>query len=264
MKQVSVEVAYRWAQRFAAREWHLLLPVALAFFALPGLLVDIFMPNAVLALLPDAHAGTAAQNGAFAACSAMVFFSLWGGLAVLALALVPAISVREAIAAAARRLPALIGALLLVTAALLLAMLVVALPLAAVGARPAVVQLLMMFAILALGVFLWGRLMLISCIAATRRDGPVAMLRRSWELSRGIYWRLFGGVVIYAIGAMVVLVAFSTAAGTLLTLLARALGAVELGTIVTAILFRALGALVSTGLQLLVAGLYRQVAGDAG
>lgn len=261
MKQLSVEVAYQWAQRFAGREWPLLLPVALAFFALPGLLVDIFMPDAMMALRPDTHASMAAQNSAFAAFSAILFFRLWGGLALLALALVPAISVREAIVRAARRLPTLIGALLLVAAALLLAMLVAALPLTAARAAPAVMQGLVLAVIIVAGIFLSIRLTLICAVAVTMRGGPVPMLRQSWELSRGVFWRLFGGVVIYIAGATLTLVATGVAVGTVLTLLARTLGVVEIGTIMTSIVFQTLAALVSTGMQLLIAGLYRQLAG---
>ena len=63
----------------------------------------------------------------------------------------------------------------------------------------------------------------------------------------------------YFIGGMVVLVALSSALGAIVTLGARAAGADSVGTVLAAILFRSLAAPVGAGVQLLVAGLYRQL-----
>ena len=70
MKQLSVERAFQWAQAIAAREWRLLLPVTLAFFALPGLLVDVFMPDAMQAIMPAARVDQAVQGRAMLALMA--------------------------------------------------------------------------------------------------------------------------------------------------------------------------------------------------
>jgi hypothetical protein len=51
VKRVSVEQAFLWAQAFVAREWRLLVPVALAFMALPPLLVDLIAPDAAKAVM---------------------------------------------------------------------------------------------------------------------------------------------------------------------------------------------------------------------
>lgn len=258
---VSVENAFSWTQRFAAREWPLLLPVGLTFFALPGLLVDIVLPGAMQTLLPGAALDPGLQLRALTAMLVVGLVNMVGALAVTALALVPGISVQEAIGRALRRAPTLIGALLLVTVAVLAAVLLVAVVMASLRAGPAAMQAMLVLLMVAGGAALWVRLALLTPVVVERGGAPLAALRHAWHLAAGAFWRMLGGLAVYFIGGMIVLVALHSALGAVVTLAAQALGAKPAGIVVTAVLFRLIAGVISTGFQVLVAGFYHQLAG---
>ena len=260
MKQLSVEQAFQWAQAVATREWRLILPVALAFFALPGLVVDVFMPEAAKAILPTARLDPAVQGQAMLALLAVGVVNMAGWLTINALALVPGISVAEAIGRGVRRLPSLLGAVLLVTAGLVAALVVVALLVGSIRADLGAMQRVLGSIILVAGAVLYIRLAFLSPWLVERGGGPVQALVRSWRLTGGAAWRIAGAIVVYVVGGMVVVVALSSALGAVITLVARAAGAGGVAPVLGAIIFRVVVALVSTGFQLLIAGLYRQVA----
>lgn len=257
MKHLSVEAAFQWAQRLAAREWPLLLPVALAFFALPGLVVDVALPDAARALLPGAvEPGAPGQGIAMAALVAVAIINSLGALAITALALLPGVSVQEAIGRAARRLPALIGAMLLVSAAILLATLVLALLLGSRVAAPPL-QTQVIWIVVAGGAVLWVRLALLVPLLADRGLSPAAALREAWRLTGANFWRLLGALALYIVGGFILLMAFGSATGVIASLIA---GAEPTAKFVVATLFRLLAAVVIAGFQLVLAGVYRQLA----
>jgi len=258
--KLSTEQAFGWAQAMAAREWRLMLPVAFAFFALPGLLLDVALPDATRVLLPGAPVDAAAQGRALLAFAATLAVNLVGSLALSALALVPGISVGEAIGRAFRRVPSLAGALLLVAAALLAGALMAALLLGGARAGPAAAQGLLLLLLLIAGGAVWVRLSLLTPLLVEQALGPAAALRRSWRMTAGLFWPILGALAAYLIGGTVVLVALSSAVGATLTLLARAMGVGPVGLVLAAVIFRGLAATISMGFQLVVAGLYRQLA----
>lgn len=260
MKQLSVEQAFRFAQAVAVREWRLLLPVALAFVALPGLMVDVFLPNAMQALMPNAAPDPAAQGRAMLAVLAVFAVNMAGALAITALALVPGISVQEAIGRAFRRIAPLAGAGLMVAAALVAGLLVVALALGAARLGTARLQAVLLAAVFGVGAVLWVRLCLLVPVLVERGGGPGAALVRSWRLTQGASWRTGGALAVYFVGGMVVVVALSSAIGAVVALLAKAAGAAEVAMVLNAVVFRLVTTVVSTGFQLLIAGLYRGLA----
>ena len=67
---------------------------------------------------------------------------------------------------------------------------------------------------IAIFVFLFVRLVMASPIASAEAIGPVAILRRSWRLTEGHWWPLFGFLLVFFIGAGIVAVAIGSAAGT--------------------------------------------------
>lgn len=268
VKPLSIEEAYQWAQRFVAREWRLLLPVAFAFMALPGL---------VFALPPL----QAAANKFTAAAQAKDLVTAWvilrwlipigllvfliaafGGLAVTALALLPSISVREALGLAARRIGVLVGSLLLVLLGEMMLTMVLTIILGLARVNAAGVQALIWVILAGLGVFLGVRLFLLGPMVVRRRIGPVSALRETWLVTQGMFWRILAAAAIYLVGALVVMLALSTAIGSLLLMLGKVLGAVELGQALNEVFQQALGALVALGFHLLAAGIFRQLDGS--
>lgn len=269
MRRVSVEEAFAWTQRFAAREWRLVLPVALAFVALPQLVLDVAVP---------AHAWQALQGEAARDPTAAMRASGWlmplslivlvcgaaGGLAITALALVPRISVAEAIGLAFRRLGVFIAALLLVLLGMLVLATVVALAVGTARIDAMSLQALLLGVILGMMLYLSARLLPLAPVIVERRVGPVAALRLSWELTQGALWRVLGALALYFLGGGIVLLALGTATSAALFVLAGALGSAQTGVVVTAVVLRSVAAVVSAGLHLLVVGLYRQLAVTTG
>ena len=263
MKRVSVEQAFLWAQQFVAREWRLLLPVTLAFMALPPLLVDLLVPASAQATMMPSNDLANMRNQisvvGILAGLAVVVVSCVGQLALVALGMVARISVREAIGLAFTRVPVLVAAWILICCMVTAAALPIAMLLTLAPVNQAA-QFNLMFVFL-IGIFLClcVRLMPIGPLIVERPIGPIAAIRRAWELSRGAFWRLAGALIVYTLGAFVVVAALSSALGATLTIAGKALGQAEVGAALANVLFRIGVAIVSAGLQIVIVGLYRQL-----
>lgn len=109
-------------------------------------------------------------------------------------------SVGEIAASSLRRVPAVIGSAMLVGLVALGLLVAAALPIAlvvALGVGTAATALTALFAIggaIAIGAWLWGRLVLAPVVAAI--GGHSVGLRRSWELTDGRFWYVVGRVMI--------------------------------------------------------------------
>jgi len=265
VKRLSIEEVFAWTQSFIAREWRLLIPVALAFFVLPPLTMDLLLPEqvannfniAVQTQNPQAFAE--AMRVMMPAMALVLLVSSFGGLTIAALALIPGISVREALALALRRFPVMVGAVLLVALGQLALATVVMILLTALRVSSAGEQSLLFGVILGISLFVTIRLITLAPMIVARRVSVVSAIRESWYVSQGAFWRILGTVLIYAIGAMVVSYALDFAVGVLLTLSAKAAGAVELGRALVALFRRSIGGLLALGLHLLVAAIFRQL-----
>jgi hypothetical protein len=264
---LSIEQAFASVQRTAAREWRLLLPVALAFFALPPLLFDLLVPaGEQQAVMQAMRGGDPRALNAFASRMLplgllIAVTSMIGSLALTALTLIPRISVAEALARAGRRLWVEVAAVLLLFAGFLLAAMVAALLFAFGGmASPAHYTLL---SGLLLGLFLvvGVRMSVRHGVIVQRQVRPVSAIRESLVLTQGSFWRLLLGFMIYFVGGIVVLFALNMALGTVLLLGGRLMGAAELGITLTLVVSRLLTALFLGGLTLLNAAFYRQLDG---
>lgn len=263
MKRVSVEQAYLWAQQFVAREWRLLLPVTLMFLALPPLLVDLLVPasaQAPMVPLADLQSGKAQiPLAAWLIGLAVVLVGCVGQLALVALGLVARISVREAIGLAFARLAVLIATGILTVCGVMFVAVLAVLLLNLVAANAATQQGLLLLLILGLMLFLSIRLMPLGPLIVERPLGPIAALRRAWDLTSGVFWRVTGALVIYVFAAFIVVAALSSALGSILTLGAKAVGQPEVGIALAQVLFRVCVAVASAGVQVMIVSLYRQL-----
>ena len=265
VKRLSIEEAFAWTQSFVAREWRLLLPVALAFLALPPLTMDLLVPPAVWDTLTHAveaqnpQAAAGAMRIALPAMAAVLAVAAFGGLTITAMALLPGISVREALLLALRRLLPMFGALLLVAAGQLGLAMILTMAFAAahlIGPGP---QSLLVGVVMGVSLLVTVRLVALAPMIVTRRVSALSAIRESWFLSRGAFWRILAAILIYAVGAGVVMFALDYGVGILLTLSAQAVGAVELGRALIAVFERGIGGLLALGLHLLIAAIFRQL-----
>ncbi|MGE0179579.1 MAG: hypothetical protein AB7O91_07150 [Sphingomonas sp.] len=215
MAGLSITNAWNETMVFMGREARLVLPVGFMLIALPGALLQAAMPVTPPNQLPEAGLWLALVPVAIAA-------TLIGNLAISLLALRPGTSVGEAIQHGARRFLVVFAAALLVGLASMLALLpvfILAGGAAMATGNPGVAAIPVLLA-LPLLAFLWVRLLMLNPIGAAEPIGPVAILQRSWTLTRGHFWRLFGFLVLLLLVAIVASGAIAAIGGIFVVLLA--------------------------------------------
>lgn len=202
--KLSISRAWDETLEIFRRDGGLLVSVALALIVLPAIVVGIVAPPE-----PGATASGAAQLLRLAAG----LIAVVGQLALIRLALGPSTTVGDAISHGARRFPSALGAILI----LILIMAVIIIPVMGVvavlaGVDPATMEtrptpqvglLILIMCLVALVISV--RFTLISSVASAEAIGPLAIVKRSWNLTRGHFWRVLGLVALLLIAAVVLL-----------------------------------------------------------
>jgi hypothetical protein len=267
VKSVSIEDAFQSAQSFVAREWRLLIPLAFALLAVPQLAFNLLAP---MELAPAMAKGDAQlvmaifQKAPWLSPAAIVIqlITLAGLLAVTALALVPRISVSEAISLGFRRLFVLVAALLLLSLAMLVLVTLIATALELVHLLAGGQMLLLAVVAVIVMLALWIRLIALPAVIVASRAGPIASIRLAWDLSAGAFWPLLGCTLIYAIGGQVVVLASTFVLGAVLVLLCKAAGAAALGPVLAIVVASLANALFWAGFNVLAVAFYRELGGS--
>jgi hypothetical protein len=265
MANLSITQAWNETAEFVRREAGLLFPIAFLLVALPGGIVQLFVPE---------PGGTSAEQvgrllmliplGLVAGILGMI-----GTIALTYLALQPGASVGEALKVGGRRFLMLLAASLLIVLGLIASLIPLVAVFMALGVREGVTPtgatasaVFLIFLVYLIGLAaLWVRLMLMTPVAAVENAGPIAIIRRSWNLTAGHFWKLLGFLLLFLLAALVVLIAFSAVVGIFLALL---VGRPEPGT-TAMIIFMLVTALFQSAFSLvlvtLVARIYAQLAG---
>jgi hypothetical protein len=251
MAKLSISQAWDETRAVLARDGKLIGTVALALFVLPGLVLGVVTP-------------AKPQPGAWMLVGFVaVLVTLVGQLAIIRLSIEPHVSVAEAIGHGARRLlPYILSILMWAVPFLLLGSLLSTM----VGKdveHPNGGAVLGLAVLTAIGVFVGVRLVLAAAVASAEPVGPLAILRRSWDLTRGNWWRLFAFLILFVGAAFVLIIA----AGTMMGLIARAVfgdvSALSVGGLLLAIIAQLVSAFVSVILFVMLARIYAQRAGRA-
>ncbi|WP_156679546.1 hypothetical protein [Sphingomonas profundi] len=265
MAPVSFSTAWDDTNAIVRREAALLVPVALALIVLPGVVLDRVRPSAAV-MAKGAAAG--AFEPALLANPLNLLVTLFASLVLSLLALRPGISVAEAMREAGGRFPVAVGSsLLLGIGFALVAAPALPIVLGGEGAvqrlNPAFALLLLLYLVaIALGlVFAMVRLLLLNTVAVGERRGVFATIARSWEMTRGLFWRLLGFVLLFVAASVIAAVAVVTAGGTVLLALGRLLGDEALGRLLLDLLRGLANAAFLTWFYVMLANLYRQLAG---
>lgn len=258
MAGLSISRAWDETREVIARDGKLIFTVALALMALPGAIGEFVSPGA----------GQNPDSPAAAAIAIVIgIIGLVGQLAIVRLAVGPSLTVGEAIAHGARRaLPYLGSVIILILGLLLLALpfvgIMVALgvdlepPIDTVPASAWLVMLLFLVLAIAIGV----RLLLSSPVASLEQNGPIGILRRSWELTGGHFWRLFGFLLLFLIAAVVVLGVVAMIAG-LLGAVAGEPEPLSASALISALITALASAVVTGVFVVMLTRIYLQVAG---
>lgn len=263
MARLSITEAWNETAAFVRDEARLLFPIAFLLVALPGGVLQLFMP-------PPPAPGAPPPLGAWLLIMPLsVVAAMIGTIALSYLALRPGASVGEALLVGARRFIFLLAATLLVALAAILA----AIPLFALGALAftggatpealAGFSLLVLLVVLLGMLALWVRLMLMTPVTAVEDAGPIGIIRRSWELTRGHFWRLLGFVLLVFVAALIVMAAVSAVAGILVMLLLGPPEPLTLSAILVVLVGSLMQALFSMIFATLIARIYVQLAGFA-
>lgn len=220
---------------------------AVAPLALGALFVPMSLSGNLRPLM-----GTLGRGGDVALGVVLVLLALatvWGNIAITALALDPAGGRAPAVTAANARLLPVVG----VFALLLLGVLVLALPFAValgmsgvdmaalsagqtssttpgMGAALFVLFYLPVFVVLLL--WLSGRLSLIVPVMVMERRGP-GLLVRSFVLTRPVQWRIVGVLILYLVVSLVAIAAARTMFGSVFGLLMRGEGPITMASVLT-------------------------------
>ena len=216
--KLSISKAWDETREIFRRDGSLITTVALALIVLPEVVVGIIAPPQAAA---TADPSTVNQLLRLAAG----LIALVGQLSLIRLTLGPSTTVGDAIGHGARRFPSTFGAIFLLALALtILAVPVIIILALALGVDVSQMQRQpsgpagLLILILALGVLAISiRFTLVSPIGSAESIGPIGIIKRSWRLTAGNYWRLLGFVVLLLIAALVLI----AAAGIVGSLLAR-------------------------------------------
>lgn len=210
---LSISAAWDETAAFARREARLLFLIAFLMLSLPAAIVR--------AIAPVAAAGDLPRAGLWlASLPILLCLSLIGALAISALALGQAARAGAAFRLAAGRFVVLLGAAVLIALGGALLAVPVFLLAGLIAATASAYSALPVLAALPVYLFLWVRLMLMTPAAAAQAIGPVALIKRSWKLTGGHFWRLLGFVLTVTIVSLVVLAAVGAIGGILITLAA--------------------------------------------
>jgi hypothetical protein len=256
MTKVSISKAWEETTAIIARDSKLFATIALALIMLPGVVSDVVTPTPVAGALPKLGYWT------IVTCIALLI-GLVGQLAIIRLAIGSRQTVGEAIAHAFGRAPAYLGAtiLWLLPFAVIVGGLVGATTGGAATGNPQLspaAALVALFAIPAM-IFLAIRMLMSGPAASAERVGPIGIIKRSWELTAGNWWRLFGFFLLFVIAGGVVLIAVSSVMGLLAKFLFGSLEPLTFGALVVAIVGQLVAAAFTVLLMTMLARVYVQL-----
>ena len=256
MTRLSIGQAWDETKDVFRRDGNLIAIVALALMVLPGTLGALVTPQPAPGQMPSLGWGTLISF-------ITLVVGIIGQLAVSRVALGHRQTVGQAIGEAARRTPAYLGAqfLWLLPFALLIVPFALQIQANPGAAPPAAAMAVMALDIVF--VFFAVRLLLSTPVAAAELLGPVGILKRSWNLTRGRWWRLFGFLVVFLIGLVVLGGGVAAILGVLVSLVLGPPEPMSVGALIVALGSQLVSAAMTSLLMIMLARIYLQLSGEA-
>lgn len=260
--KLSISKAWDDTRAVFQRDGRLITSVALALIVLPMTIQGLVLP-------PPGLSGEELPGWASLLTFAVALIGIAGQIAMMRLAMGGQITVGEAIAHGFRRLIPAFAAIFLFA----IAVTVVAAPLLWVLAGPESLQaaargapapgaarvlLIILIAVLLLAV----RFQLTMAVATAESAGPIRILRRSWELTSGHYWRMLGflGLSLF-LGLILVIFVGQVMGGVAAKSLIGDVRPLSVGALVAALVSALAQAAFGMMLSVMLARIYTQVAG---
>ncbi|MCL6728541.1 glycerophosphoryl diester phosphodiesterase membrane domain-containing protein [Sphingomonas hankyongi] len=263
MAELSVSKAWDETRIIVARDNRLFAALALALVALPATITGLINPKGVT----DNSTPLWVDMAVLAAS----LVALAGQLALIRMALGPATTVGDAVSHGLRRMPIYLLSAIIIGCGLLLAAVPFVLVVIAAGVQVdneaelmrsptfLFIALLYFFLLCFVGV----RMLMSSPAASAERIGPIAIIQRSWELTRGHGWQLLGFVLLFFLAAVVVVIAIGAAVGIIVGLVIGPIEPMSVSALVVSLVQALVQAAVTTMLAVMLARMYTQLAGRA-
>lgn len=253
MAVMSISRAWDETKEVLRRDGNAIATVALALLVLPGTFSALAQPTGARPEMPEAGWWTIVQLLA-------LLIGMVAQLAIAQIALGRRQSVGQSIGHAARRTPVFLGAILLWVLPLILLLAPFAQEIQANPTNPSPVALIASVVALVLLFFLGVRMIMITPVASAEAGGPVAILKRSWTLTRGNWWRLFGFLIVFFLGAVVAVTAVTMVLGVLVGLADGPPDQWSIGALVLSLASQILSAVFTVLLVVMIARMYSQLA----
>lgn len=259
MAVLSISRAWDETKARIAADGRLLAVVAAALFVLPSLVTGVISPE-------TSAGGRSVTEGIIILIASLI--AVIGQLAIIRLSIGPAVSVGEAIAHGARRMPIYFVAGVLILLGLAVAAIPFVVILVAAGvpmereaiAHSPVAAILSLLYFIVL-VFIGIRMLMSSPVASEEPVAPVAIIRRSWALTAGHWWRLFGFLVLFMIGALIAIAAINWAVGFVAITFLGPIDPMSASALLVAFVDALVNAVVTVFLAVFLARIYVQLAG---
>jgi hypothetical protein len=257
MAKLSISQAWDESRGILVHDGKLIGAVALALFVLPGIVTNVIIPHVPSGEMPPAGAWIGVV---FAA----VVIAFIGQLSIIRLATGPHITVGDAIAHGGRRWLPFLGAFMIWAAPVSILASVLYAIVRADPANPSRFAVFGLLAVVLVGIFIVVRLIVLAPVASAESLGPIAILKRSWDLTAGNWWRLFAFLVMWFIGAVALVWSVGSVIGLLVRLFFSDFGPLSVGGIVVIMVAQLLTTFVYVVLFVMVARIYAQLSGAAG
>ena len=256
---LSISRAWDETRDIFQRDGKLLIAVALALIVLPEVVAGLIAP-------PETSATAAASGGVQLLRLAVGLISLVGQLALIRLALGPSTTVGAAIGHGARRFPAVFGAILLLVLALAvpLSIILVALgvdPQHLTQLSPAASFVILLFGLAALALSV--KFTMVSPVGSAEAVGPIAILKRSWNLTSGHYLRLLGFIALLLVATLVLMIVAGVVGGLLARVVSPTIEPMSLGALLLSLCAGTAQGVFSILASVMLARVYAQLAGAA-
>lgn len=260
MRALSISEAWEQTRLILTRDGRLFVAVALALLALPALVSGLINP-----------AGMSASTPLWVSAVSIIAYlvALAGQLSIVRLALGPSTTVGAAISHGIHRMP-----IYFLSACILVAiMFVIAIPFAiamvAMGVSvnaagkvpltpPVMVAALLYLAVL---IFVLVRMITATAVASAEHVNSLEILKRSWNLTNGHFWRLFLFLLLFFVTASLVSFGVVAGLGVVARLFIGPIQPMSIASILITLVHALLNAAVITLLMVMIARIYVQLAG---
>ena len=206
MAKLSISRAWDETREVLGRDGRLLSTVAIALLALPSTVQNL--------VTPATRPGEIPSPGPWLIVLLItVLIGVCGQLAIARLALGSQTSVGEAISHGAKRLLPYFLAMVLWVVPLALLIFYSAQQMR--PPTPSAGMAVLFLVLLALLIVLAVRFIVAVAVAAAEPLGPIGILQRSWQLTSGSWWRLFGFLLLFLVAVFCVMIAVGAIIGIL-------------------------------------------------